>query len=193
VTRAVIFAAIGLSLAAWLEVDGVWQFTGPGPLSEPWRLFTSALLHGGMLHLVFNVLWIYELGTALELTLGQKKTAVLFAILTAASSLAQQLIDDQGIGLSGLVYGLFGTLWVAKKRGLPVGRLLSEPITRLFVAWFFIAILLDYFGWMRIGNVAHAAGAIAGCLAGLFMPPGATPGWPPPPNAPNQPRRSTGP
>ncbi len=170
VTRAVIFAAIGLSLAAWFNVEGVWQLTGPGPLTEPWRLVTSALLHQGMLHLVFNVLWIYELGTWLELALGRTKTVVLFTALAAVSSLAQQLLDNEGIGLSGLVYGLFGTLWVAKKRGLPVGRLLSDPITRLFVAWFFIAIALDYFGVMRIGNVAHAAGAIAGCVAGLLIP-----------------------
>jgi membrane associated rhomboid family serine protease len=170
VTRAVVLAAIALSLAAWLGIEPVWRLAGPGPLSEPWRLFTSALLHGGALHLVFNLLWVWQLGMVLELGLGPRKTLALFLVLTFVSSLAQQLFDNPGIGLSGLVYGLFGMLWVAKRRGLPIGLLLTDAITKAFVAWFFIAILLDHFGWMRIGNVAHAAGALAGCLAGLWLP-----------------------
>lgn len=172
VTRAVIFASIGLTLAAWFGVQPVLRLAGPGPLSEPWRLLSAALLHAGTLHLVFNLLWTWQLGMVLELSLGTARTLVLFVALTTVSSLAQQLFGNPGIGLSGLVYGLFGTLWVAKRRGLRVGFLLTDSITKLFVAWFFIAILLDYFGLMRIANVAHGAGALAGCIAGLFLPGG---------------------
>jgi GlpG protein len=170
VTAAVIASSIGATLAAWLGVVEVPRLLGPGPLSEPWRLLTAALLHGGALHLAFNLIWTWQLGSLLELSLRPARTVLLFALLTAASSFAQQELDGPGVGLSGLIYGLFGTLWVAKRRGLPIGMALTDSITRLFVAWFFIAIALDYAGMMRIGNVAHGAGAVAGAIAGLLLP-----------------------
>lgn len=122
-----------------------------------------------MVHLVFNLLWTWQLGGFIERSLGSARTALLYVGLALFSNLLGQLIEGPGIGLSGVVYGLFGTLWVAQRRGLPLGRFLDERITKFFVAWFFIAIAIDYFGFLDIGNAAHAAGALAGAAAGLLL------------------------
>lgn len=169
VTTLVVVASAVATVVAWLDLPFVLVLA-PGPLSEPWRVVTAALLHGDVLHLVFNLLWTWQLGTLIERHLGSVVTLLLFAVLITVSGIAQLLLDGPGIGLSGMVYGLFGLLWVARRRGLPLGYALSDSIVRLFVAWFFIAILLDYLGMMRIGNVAHGSGAIAGAILGLLLP-----------------------
>jgi len=136
---------------------------------EPWRLVTSALPHADALHLVFNVLWLWTLGTMLEERFGSFRLLALVLLFAAGSSAAEYATFIGGIGLSGVVYGLFGLAWVLDRADARLRGTVDARTTQLFVAWFFLCIATTVFDIWRIANVAHGVGALLGVLAGLVI------------------------
>ena len=155
---------------------GIWSYIW---MWEIWRPFTSAVLHINFIHAIFNVYWLAVFGPTIENWLGSYKTLALIVLLAYVSSLAQYvygnwLIADihthgSGVGLSGVVYGLFGLLWVGSWYRTEL-RLICNPQTvQLFIAWFFFCIVVTYLDWMSFGNFAHAAGWAQGMLLGMAI------------------------
>jgi membrane associated rhomboid family serine protease len=142
---------------------------------QPWRLFTSALVHAhfkssgfaGVFHILFNVSWTHRFGSALETRYGSLRTLLLFAALAAGASAAEFAIFEGGIGLSGVVYGLWGYLFAATKATSDFDDLVDRRVHIGFVAWFFFCIATTYFHVLAVANVAHGMGAVLGALAGL--------------------------
>lgn len=135
---------------------------------EPWRLFTSCLLHGSFLHLGFNVYWTYLLGRIVEPTFGLPKTIAILVFLALISSGAQWAFSGSAVGLSGIVYGLFGLLWMLQRYKPGFRAVMDQGTAKMFVGWFFFCIVATEMEWMRIANHAHGFGAIAGLLLGLL-------------------------
>ncbi len=82
---------------------------------EFWRLLTPIFIHFGVLHLVFNMMWLYQLGC---MTKHGKGIAALFllVVVTGIFSNAQYLIGGpQFGGMSGVVYALAGYVWMRRK------------------------------------------------------------------------------
>ena len=78
-------------------------------------------------------------------------------LFAAGSSAADYAVSFGGIGLSGVIYGLFGLLWVLSRYNPDRGAV--DPNTDVvFTAWFFLCIVLTYTGSMNVANVAHGAG-----------------------------------
>lgn len=134
-----------------------------------WRLLTSVLLHGGFFHLLFDCYWTWVFGAVIEATLGSLATIGLFVLFAAASSAAQFAFLDGGIGLSGIVYGLFGFLWMAARRDRRFIGAVDYKTVQLFLVWFVICIVTTYTGIMNIANIAHGAGLVIGVLVGAAM------------------------
>lgn len=136
-----------------------------------WRLWTPALLHFSVLHLAFNLLWLWEFGRRIEDVQGRGRLLEGVLILAPISNVAQWLVGDGPMfgGLSGVIYGLLGYLIVA-------GRLTGD--SRLTLPPALVVILLVFlvlfstgvtaaFG-LHIANAAHWGGFIAGVLWGLL-------------------------
>jgi GlpG protein len=134
---------------------------------EPWRLLTSALPHGDLIHLAFNLYWLWVFGTVIEDFFGHVRTLGLFCLLAASSGAAEYAVFGGGIGLSGVGYGLFGFIWLVGRRDVRFRDCLDRSTIQLFVAWFFLCILLTALDIWRIANVAHAVGWGIGALVGL--------------------------
>ena len=92
----------------WLMTDQFWS-------GQLWRPLTSCLLHGNVLHLVFNLYWLWIFGAMLEGVFSSARMFCIVILLAVGSSLAQYALSGPGIGLSGVVYGLFGLLWVLRR------------------------------------------------------------------------------
>ena len=77
---------------------------------EWWRLITPTFLHFSLTHLIFNCLWIYILGSKIEIIDGKGIFLTLFLISGFSSNLGQYLWTNNYLfgGLSGSVYGLLG-------------------------------------------------------------------------------------
>ena len=132
---------------------------------EVWRLLTPIFIHFGVLHLLFNVLWLWDLGGALEITETSWKLALLVTVIGIISNLAQYALDGPFFGgMSGVVYGLLGYIWMQHKYNPRSQISLRKPIIVWMLAWYIIC----WTGLVgSIANMAHTAGLIAGLAWGL--------------------------
>src|SRR3989454_9794966 len=131
-----------------------------------WTLVTAIYLHGGLLHILFNVLWIRQLGPAVEQLFGPARLAVIFTVSGAVGFLLSNWVGHPfTIGASGAVFGLLGAIVAfGKKRGGTFGAMVLRQYGYMALLMF----VLSYF--MRaVNNAAHAGGFAGGLLAGLVV------------------------
>ncbi len=170
-TAGLLVACVAVGLATKLGQDPEW--TGWLLMSwervqagQAWRLFTPALIHFSLWHLLFNLLWLQDLGTVLEAKLGTARFAAVVAIVALVSNFSQYAVGGAGFGgLSGVVYGVFGYLWVRGKRDFHFGVILSPMTSGLLLVF----LALGIFGLLGpTANAAHFSGLVAGgALGGL--------------------------
>jgi len=131
---------------------------------EFWRLFTPIFLHFGPLHLLFNMLWLKDLGTAIEKRHNSFILLILVMAIASSSNMAQYFVSGPSFGgMSGVVYGLFGYVWMQSKYNPASGFILDKQIVTMMIAWFFLC-LSGFAG--PIANTAHGVGLLAGMAIG---------------------------
>ena len=82
-----------------------------GAHGEWWTLVTAIYLHGGVLHILFNVLWIRQLGPAVEELYGPARCFVIFTVSGAAGFVVSNLLGVPfTVGASGSIFGLLGAM-----------------------------------------------------------------------------------
>jgi GlpG protein len=138
-----------------------------------WRLVTPVFLHFGWLHIVFNCLWLWELGGRVEQVMGRVNMLMLFLVIAAVSNVSQFVFGGPGLfgGMSGVVYGLLGFSWVAPlvQPAWPIQP--SRPIMLLMVGWLVVCMVgvVEVLGFGAIANAAHLGGLLCGAaLGGIF-------------------------
>ncbi len=131
-----------------------------------WRLLTSTLLHINLLHLGFNLCWLWVFGTRVEEEFGTLALLAIMVFLGIGSSAADFAILEGGVGLSGIGYGLFGLLFVLSRKQERFADAMDAKTINLFVVWFFICIATTLTGLMAVANIAHGMGAVLGALLG---------------------------
>jgi GlpG protein len=141
---------------------------------QVWRLFTPCLLHGGLLHILFNMAWLWILGRQMEDRLGKFKMAVMIVITGIVANVAQYLMGGPiFLGFSGVVVGMVGFIWMRQKVAPWEGYPLQRP-TIIFILVFVIAMLVLEIASMamqffrvtelsaNIANTAHIVGGLVG-------------------------------
>ena len=128
-----------------------------------WTLLTANYLHGGLLHILFNMMWVRNLGPATTEIYGPARTFVLFNVAGAAGFLLSNVMTGAPtIGASGGIFGLLSALIVyGRKRG-------SSRMSAQLWQW---AIVLFIFGFLMPGvnNWAHSGGFLGGWFAAHLM------------------------
>lgn len=132
-----------------------------------WTLITAIYLHGSVLHILFNMLWVRQLGPMVEGLFG---TARLIIIFTVAGIVGFILSNGMGIhltiGASGSIFGLLGALiYYGRTRGGAFG----EAMYRQLLVWAVILFLFGFLPGGRINNWAHLGGFIGGYLAAMVL------------------------
>lgn len=149
---------------------------------EIWRLVTPMFLHFGIWHLVFNMWWLSLLGGAIERRRGRMRFLLLVLVLAAVSNLVQYFFGNLDAstplfeaprsvnfgGMSGVVYGLFGYVWMKTRFEPELGLYLDAGNITLMVVWFFLCMTpwINFFINGKVANAAHAGGLLAGMLIG---------------------------
>jgi GlpG protein len=145
------------------DID-IWQ-------GKPWALITSVFVHLQILHFAFNVYWLWILGNCLEEEVGPGRWLAFFLGAAWVSSSLQLLTSgDQGIGMSGVGYALFGFGWVARHRMPAFKAILSDQNIMFFMLWLVGCMVATALNIMSVGNAAHVAGlAFGAAVAGVFV------------------------
>ncbi len=134
-----------------------------------WRLLTSIFPHVSIMHLVFNIYWLWVFGTLVEEKWGHLKAAALIVLFAAIPSGLEYAFASGGVGLSGVGYGLLGLLWVLSRRDERFRDAVDGRTVGLFVIWFFVCILLTVSNVMPVGNIAHGVSAVLGMMVGFAI------------------------
>lgn len=131
---------------------------------QVWRLVTPIFIHFGLIHLLFNMFWLYDLGRMIEARQGTVRLLLLVLAAAVLSNLGQYTMSGPSFGgMSGVVYALLGYAWM-KSRYEPEAGLYVHPNTVLImVGWFFLCMT----GRMGpIANTAHGVGLGVGIAMG---------------------------
>ncbi len=138
-----------------------------------WRLITPIFLHFGWLHITFNSLWLWELGSKVERVSGSLNTFGLLLVIALVSNVSQYQFGGPGLfgGMSGVVYGLLGYSWVAPLIQPAWVIQPSRPIMLFMVGWLFLGLfgVVESLGFGAIANAAHLGGLLVGALLGLLF------------------------
>lgn len=175
------FALISLqplnALAAWLVFTPFSTIPADSLVEQMqgqyWRSITPVFLHGGWLHIAFNALWLWELGSKVESVMGRLNMLMLFLVISLVSNTSQYLFGGGGTfgGMSGVVYGLLGFAWVAPILQPRWNIQPAQPIMLFMVGWLVLCLLgvVEMVGLGAIANAAHVSGLLCGAvLGGLF-------------------------
>ena len=134
-----------------------------------WRLLVNIFHHGNFLHIFFNLYALYFFGAISEKFMG-KIHYLLFIIFCSIfqQTICQITIEPGAIGLSGVIFGLFGFLWILKDKK-EIKPFITKDLSKAMFVQFFIFIILTYFDLMNIANVGHFSGFIYGVLFALAL------------------------
>jgi GlpG protein len=204
VARALQFVSVDapgeeLKAAAKLSPDSMQVRLASIFRGELWRLVSPIFVHYGAFHIIFNMLWLVQLGRMIEMRYGTLRLGMIVIFTAIFSNVLQSivpigvggsgpfLINDLLItrfgGMSGVVYGLFGFIWL---------RMLYDPNARMYLSQMTVVLMIGYLfycmvsptiggieGSGRVANWAHGGGIVMGMLLAL-SPLGKTFGRPKP-------------
>lgn len=133
---------------------------------ELWRLITPIFIHFGILHIVFNSIWLWDLGGVIERTNPTWKLGALVFVAGALSNLAQYLYAGPLFGgMSGVVYALLGYVWT-RGRFDPTAPVVVHPQIMLMMMVWFVICWAGLLG--PIANMAHTIGLVVGLAWGML-------------------------
>jgi len=130
-----------------------------------WRLVTPIFIHFGVLHLVFNLLWLRDLGSMIERLDGVRRLLVLVLVTGLLSNLGQLYVSGPFFGgMSGVVYALLGYVWMRSRFNPGSGFVLQSQTVLIMLGWFVACIA----GLIKnVANTAHGVGLVLGILWGF--------------------------
>jgi membrane associated rhomboid family serine protease len=142
---------------------------------EYWRLFTALFLHGGFLHLAFNLFALYILGPPLERSIGTIRFLACYLISGIASSGGVVALMEVGlvqpaqlVGASGCIMGVVGTSagLLLRHRHAPFAK------QRLANIGLIVAVQIAFdLSTPQVSTSAHVCGLVAGFFLGLLLAP----------------------
>lgn len=145
---------------------------------EVWRAVTPILLHGDLLHLLFNMFWLVLLGRQMEERLRMGRYLLFIGLVAVFSNTAQYLMSGSNfLGFSGVLCGMATFIWqrqrLAPWEGYPLPRetlrflaLFIAGVALVQMAAFVLQLFFPSLGTLPIANTAHLSGAALGFLLG---------------------------
>lgn len=136
---------------------------------EWWRCITYAYTHAGLIHLGFNMVVLYQVGTHIESEIGKSRFFVLYTLtaLTATGLGYLWHFDTPVVGASGSLFGVIGfSVAYFHRQGTSYSLSQRDFMFRWAVIAFVFGLLVG------ADNAGHLGGAIGGAILGLILPQG---------------------
>ena len=161
------------TIADFMKNDGVggWSQWRDIKSGDVWRIISPCFIHFGLIHIVFNLLWLKDLGTRVEVIENSMKLIGLILLIGVVSNCGQAFwspLNPKFGGMSGVVYGLLGYQWIQGKLNIRPSYRLNQQTVVLMMGWY----VLCFTGLVGpIANGAHTFGLLSGCLLGFVSRP----------------------
>lgn len=138
---------------------------------QVWRLLSPAFLHFSLMHLIFNLMWLWYFGRQIEALQGSRTMLLLLLIAGIGANLAQYVTGTVLFGgMSGVVYALLGHVWLMSRR-VPHSGFFVPPMLVVFMLGWMVFTMTDLAGSVGFGNVAneaHLGGLLVGLVTGWY-------------------------
>lgn len=134
---------------------------------EIYRLITSTFLHGGIMHILFNMSALNIIGKEVEYIYGSKKYILIYILSALSGSLFSYLFNPNSVsvGASGAIFGLLGAMLVfGLKEKNKIGKQYVKNILETLAINVIIGITIS-----NIDNYAHLGGLIMGAISALIL------------------------
>lgn len=186
-TGALIALNVVIHLVLWhgpIDVDTIveWWILPFGEGFTPLRWFTSAFAHGGWMHLIGNMVFLWAFGLTVEGKVGWWRFLALYATICALVGISEQTLmwtAEKGgsLGASSAIYGLMAIAWLWAPKNVMeclfllgwIVRTVELPIwgvCAIYIGWDVLTALLQ----QRMGTaLLHVLGALAGAPLGFFL------------------------
>lgn len=180
VTIALVAISVIVSLLTWSGANEYtywlyfnWDLITQG---QVWRLISPIFIHfivaGLPIHLLFNMMWLWDLGGSIEKAKGGQYLLALVFLIGVGSNLVQYfssiMIHGSGGffgGMSGVVYGLLGFIFVRRRFDPFFPLRLNDAIMKFMLIW----LVLGFTGLIgNIANAAHLSGLLIGAGLGYL-------------------------
>lgn len=161
---------IGPNLSAEVALKWGALYAPSVHAGEWWRLFTAGFQHGGIMHILFNMFALYNLGAVLEHWQGRARFAALFlfSVLTGSLAVVWFAPEHVTLGASGGIFGLLGAFMVIALR---YWRDFPKEVRQELFGWLPQVLLINVvISFMPgISLAGHAGGLAGGALLGLLI------------------------
>lgn len=175
-TSPVVFSLIAINVVIYLigvasqttETQLLQNYAAWGPAIEAgewWRGLTAAFLHGGTMHILFNMYFLYIFGPRLERQVGSVAFSGIYLAAAAGGSLATYLfgpVNTYSVGASGALFGLFGA-WIYaayRQRGSAAGSAMFNQLGAILLINMALPLFIPNIDWR-----AH----LGGLATGIFV------------------------
>jgi len=149
-------------------------FNYRSPMFMPWQLITHMFMHGGLMHILFNMLALVSLAPLVESSLGSRKFLTYYLICGLSAAFLHMFLIPSNVplvGASGAIYGIamiFSCLFPNEKlyfMFIPIGIRAKYLMPILFLIEIYCGFFFQGDG---IGHFAHVGGGLAGLLLFYF-------------------------
>jgi membrane associated rhomboid family serine protease len=166
----VVIYLVGLA-SSRLEFELLVNFAASSPAIEAgewWRGLSAAFLHGGTMHILFNMYFLYIFGPRLERQVGSVAFSGIYLASAAGGSLATYLFGPENalsVGASGALFGLFGAwLYAAyRQRGTAAGSAMFNQLGAILLINLALPLFIPNIDWR-----AHLGGLVTGIAVALL-------------------------
>jgi membrane associated rhomboid family serine protease len=158
-------APLALSFSGGGSLFREFALFGPAVANGEWyRIITAGFLHAGLIHIAFNMVALYFLGSLLEPGIGTPRFLAVYFVSLLAGSFGALLLtpDTPTVGASGAIFGLLSAAFiVARHRG--VEQLAAQ------IGFYIIINIVFTLGARDISIGGHFGGLIAGALCAFLI------------------------
>ena len=141
-----------------------WELFGPAVANgDWWRLFTSAFLHASLIHIGFNMYFLWFVGSAVEQALGRGRFLLIYVVSALAGSAGALVLTPRipTVGASGALFGLLGAALILERQR---NYVLGGSAMALIVINLILSVTLS-----NISIGGHIGGLIGGVLCTLVL------------------------
>jgi rhomboid protease GluP len=131
-----------------------------------WTLLTASWLHGSLLHILFNMMWVRDLGSAMVDFVGVSRTIIIYTISGVCGFLLSSLFGNfNSVGASASIFGLLGAM-VHYGRSGAGSSFVKDTALRYALILFVMGLILP-----GVDNFAHGGGFVGGYASSAFLKP----------------------
>lgn len=138
---------------------------------QVWRLLSPAFLHFGLMHLIFNLMWVWYFGRQVEALQGSRTMLLLLIVAGIGANIAQYMTGTVLFGgMSGVVYALLAYVWLMSRRVPQSGFFVPQMLVVFMLGWmvFTMTGVAGSVGFGNVANEAHLGGLLVGLVTGWY-------------------------